>query len=63
MDRYTKFVLSVIAVALMALVAQNAKMPAVAQSVSPGAGCGTSADTACFVRTADGKALLIETKR
>ena len=44
-DRYTKLVLTIIAGALVVLVAQNLTTGAVAQA----AGCGLSPKTACWV--------------
>ena len=46
MDRYTKFVLSVIAVALCVLVVQNA-MPL--QTASATTGCGASMASPCYI--------------
>lgn len=46
MDRYTKAVLTVIAVSLVALVGQNAMKSASAQQ-----GCGESRFNACYVQT------------
>ncbi len=56
-DHYTKFILTVIALTLVALVVRPAFEPRVAGaqfgSTPPGfaTGCGDKADNACYVRT------------
>ena len=51
MDWYMKGVLTVIAGALVALAVEHGSTPAQAQTFS-GPGCGTTAASACYVRTA-----------
>lgn len=48
-DRYTKIVLTVIAVALTAIAAERVVAPAQAQVET--VACGATAETACFVKT------------
>lgn len=57
-DHYTKVVLTIIAAALVALVAQQATRPANAQY---GSGCGTSSRSPCYIEFSREPTIKIET--